>query len=891
MCHAAGCGKKGDIVTLLARILHTTRAVVLADLSTRYAMDVSKIVDPITVERFHAAIWAAGPLLRELASRGVTKDIIRKYRIGEREGRITIPVKNETGLFVNVRRYLPGAPGNEKMRNTPGHGKIRLYPIEQLEYDELVLCGGEIKAIVAANELNSHGIGAISTTSGEGNWDPSFTQKFQGKKVWVCMDVDDGGREAAKTHCTILSRVTRWIGNLVLPLDVDKYPHGDINDYVGVEKKQLLPLLRDTKEWAADKTTVLVKEDPTVVELTAAVDARIAEKRIKFSAVVSAMDTAPYVIPREVNVECDRSQKECAACNVYVGKDDDTYVVPDESAAILEMIATHRIQQRESLMRALGIPTTCKICDFSVKTYYNAEDTRLSPQLEITNRNSDRIMQPAVCVGHGLELNESYEFVGRMYPHPKTQQSTLLLSSHETTEDALSTYECKNLERLEIFQPRTWTVDEIASKLDHIYTDLEANVTRIFQRRDLHLAIDLAYHSPLLMKFDDRVVKGWSEVLVLGDSSQGKSETALNYIRHYGLGEKVECKNATVAGLLGGLQQMGNRWFVTWGVIPTHDKRLVVLEELKGASQEVIARLTDMRSSGIAEIPKIEKRRTHARTRLVALSNPRRDRPLSAYNFGVEAVKELIGGLEDIRRFDLTLLVSSSDIDPATLNVLQRQRPKVEHTYTGELCRSLILWAWTRTANHVTFELDAIEFILESATGMSEKFSDTIPLIDRGSARYKLARLSAALAARTFSKGQDDSLCVKKCHVEYVVSYVDRLYSNTTFGYAAYTSAINTTSRLQNADSIKKHLTEMPFPRDFVEQLLHSNKIDLQDIQDWCAWDRMEASRTLSFLVRRHALVRDGRSYRKTSTFIEFLRSLLHSDEFMDRPDFIPEEF
>ena len=231
----------------------------------------------------------------------------------------------------------------------------------------------------------------------------------------------------------------------------------------------------------------------------------------------------------------------------------------------------------------------------------------------------------------------------------------------------------------------------------------------------------------------------------------------------------MECKNATVAGLLGGLQQMGNRWFVTWGVIPTHDKRLVVLEELKGTSVEVISKLTDMRSSGVAEIPKIEKRRTHARTRLIALSNPRSDRPLSSYNFGIESIKELIGGLEDVRRFDFALLVSNTEIDAATLNKLQQYRPAGNQIFDAESCRRLILWAWTREPSQIQYGSGAYEQILSEATRLCSIFTESIPLVDRGSMRLKLARLSASLACRTFSC--DDTLenvIIRECHVEYI---------------------------------------------------------------------------------------------------------------------------
>ena len=890
-CHTAGCAAAGDIIKLIARALRQSRSAVQSELATRYAFDVGRVVDPDVIERFHAAIWDAQPLLKELYNRGVTDALIRQYRLGEHDGRVQIPIKDENGYVVNVRRYLPGAPGADKMKNMRGRGKPRLYPLEQLKYDSVMLCGGEIKAIAAAAHLNKHGIGAVTTTAGEGNWDVSFTPQFAGKDVYVCMDIDEEGQAAAQSHCARLHRVATQVYNVVLPLNVDDFPHGDINDYIAA-RHSLKRLINDATPWEPPIGKLLDLDEPEDTDLSHAVRASSAGKRMRMKGVVSAMDTAPYIVPKEVSIHCDKSLKECAVCPVPTLADGETVTIPPESIALLEMVATSIASQRDALIKAMRIPASCGVCRFEAHQFYNIEDARISPQLEISNRAADRVMQPALCIGDGLELNESYSFIGRTYPHPKTQQSTFLISSYETTQDALSTYVPDGLEKLDVFAADEWTCDSVAARVSEIYTDLEANVTRIFQRRDLHLMIDLAYHSPLLFEFDQRVVKGWVEVLVLGDSAQGKSETALNLMRHYGLGEKVECKNATVAGLLGGLQQMGNRWFVSWGVIPTHDKRLVVLEELKGASTEVIARLTDMRSSGVAEIPKIEKRRTHARTRLVALSNPRSDMPLSSYNFGIEAIKELVGGLEDIRRFDAALLVSSSDIDSARLNVLQRSRPRVEKRFTSELCRSLILWAWTRTQDEVDFEDEAQSTVLDEATALSSQFTDRIPLMDRGSGRLKIARLAAAMAARTFSTDSTRSrLVVRKCHVEFVVEYLRRIYSSSVMGYEDFTMAVEMTQKLIDPDAVRAQVHATPFARDLVQQLLHTERIDRQSLEDWCGWDRVEAQQLLSFFVRKHALLRDNRCYRKTAPFIALLKRMLDDDTFTDRPDFIQEDF
>lgn len=898
-CRTAGCNADGDFVSYLARLLQSSRAVVLADLGKRYVLEQSKLVDAAVIERYHAAIWAALPLLQELYKRGVTDADIRLYRLGENEGRIQIPVPNVSGYYVNIRKYLPGAPGREKMRNLKGHGQDRWFPAPQLQYDKLLICGGEIKAIVAARQLNPYGIGCVSPTSGEGNISAEMYRELQGKQCWICLDTDIAGIKAAREHAVHIARVASWCGEPIrLPLDPDKYPKGDINDFIGQENGQLKPLIDATEEFVPELSQEYNDDSPPEpLELTQAIHARVTGKRIAVKAVVSVMDTSPYIVPKDLHIVCERDQKFCALCPVNLDDKND-FVVAPESPAILEFVNCTKDAQIHIAKSAVGIPRQCKSCDFHASTFYNVEDARISPQLEITNRSADRVMQPAYCIGDGMELNESYDLTGRMFPNPKTQQSTLLISKYNTTQDALSTYSCDNLEALAAFWPREWSVEGLQEKLDTIYSDLEANVTRIFQRRDLHLAVDLAYHSPLFFRFDGKTIKGWIETLILGDSAQGKSEVACGsdgnggLRAHYNLGAKVECKNASVAGLLGGCQQMGSRWFVSWGIIPTHDKRLVILEELKGASQDVIGKLTDMRSSGIAEIPKIEKRRTHARTRLIALSNPRSDMKLSQYNFGIEAIKELIGGLEDVRRFDFAVLVSGEEIDAAQLNILQKNRPQVEHVYTGDLCRSLVLWSWTRNKDEIQFEPAAIELILSESTALCEMFTDAIPLVDRGSMRYKLARMAASLAARTFSCSEDfRTLIVYPCHVEYVVAFLRRIYSSSVFGYLDYAKAIKVTQTLLDPESIKAAISATPYPSDLIKQLIAKNKIEIQDLQDWCSWERQEATDLLSVFVRKHALVRDGKAYRKTSKFITLLKELLDKGGFTDKPPHLRKEY
>jgi hypothetical protein len=906
-CQSAGCGRSGDIVTFVALALSQasgtviTRGTVWADMVERYGISTDKTVDMGVIERNHDAIWAC-PILQELYDRGLSDDTIRERRLGFDRGRIQIPVFNQAGQVVNVRQYLPGAPGPQKMRNLRGHGSPRLYPLDQLRFDQVVVTGGECKALVLAQHLNAHGVGSVCLTAGEGEgWTDDTLNKLRGKRVYSCFDVDVGGRKASGSFCAQVNSRAGWVGDVVLDLDAERFPKGDPNDYFGVLKRtadDFLRLLADTAKWEPPVERAEPDAPATRVHLSQAASSRNASRRISLRATVAAMDTTPYLVPKSIRCTCTRDQQQCAQCPIYAQQPDEngavTREIGAESPALLQMIATTRKGQKQSITEGLRMPA-CKVVHFKVTEFYNVEDVRLSPQLEMSSRAADHVVQPCMYVGQGLETNSSYDLEGRVFPHPETQQAVLLASRATPAEDALASYkpDADQLDALGAFQPDEWTLESLTARLGSIYVDLAANVTNIYQRPDLHLAFDLAYHSVLLFNFDGRQTKGWVEVLIAGDSSQGKSETLIRLMGHYGLGERVDCKNATVAGLLGGLQPMGNRWMVSWGVIPQHDKRFVALEELKGATTEVIGKLTDMRSSGVAELPKIEKRRAHARTRLAAVSNPRGDRPLKRYNFGIEAIVELIGGLEDIRRFDFCYLVAGSQVDATEINRLQRDRPAVPKTYTPELCRRLVLWAWTRTEPQVTFEPDASDAILAAAIQMCAEFTEIVPIVDRGSMRYKLARLSIALACRTFSCLDDDQevVVVRRCHVEYVVEFLRRTYSDPVFGYKDYSDAVKMAEAVVDPGLVKRKILETPFPKDFVEQMIHRNEIEPRDIGDWCGWDRGDAINLLSFLVRKHALQRDGRSYRKTSSFIDLLKELRGSKEMkeMERPDYIEE--
>jgi len=887
-CHACKVG--GDIISFIARAAEQPRILVAEQLSREYGL--TSGIPNLAIQTYEADLQKAAHLLKELYARGLTDEHIRKYRLGALNNRIAIPIYDAHGSCVNIRKYLPGAIRN-KFQNLKGKGQNRLYPIEQLSFDKIIICGGEIKAIATAERLNASGYGAISTTAGEGSWADEFNQALAGKEVFVCFDIDGAGIEATNSLSARLMGVASICKYIRLPLSQKDYPTGDISNYwaLGNKPSDFIELINSAPKWEPIGSVdgIDTPSEPLVIPLTQ-LTSNVA-KLVQTDAVITAQVDTAYAVPKDVLCTCKRNAPYCFACPIFRKPVAESVImcVPEDSPAILSMVGAAQHKMRPATLSALKMPN-CKSVKFKPLSWYKVDEVRLTPSLDMNENNFT--MLPAFIVNKGVSLNETYRLIGRSYPHPKNQQSVFLVKETEERQDTLSSFAptLEELEELKVFQPAASSVVGIEAKLTELYLDLESNVTHIYLRRHLHLIVDLAYHSVLNINFDDKLIKGWLEVLVLGDSSQGKSETTTRLQEHYGLGERVECKNATVAGLLGGCIHSGTKWLISWGVIPTHDRRLVILEELKGASVEIISKLTDMRSSGIAEIPKIEKRRTNARTRLIALSNPRREAPLSDYTFGIEAIKELIGSLEDIRRFDFSLLVSSQQINVGELNAIISNKPLVEHKHRSDLCHRLVLWAWTRLPEQVIFE--DIKIINNCAVRLCEQFSEELPLVDKGSMRYKLARLATALACRLFSCTPDmQSVIVRKEHVEYIYNLIVNIYGSNLFGYLDFTQAIKAHSELKDPEKIKARLCNTSHPKEFVTRLLNTSEFTLFDIRDWIG-NQDEAAALCSYLVVKHAINKEvnARGYRKSGEFISLLKELSLSEQLANaRPSHIEE--
>ena len=587
-------------------------------------------------------------------------------------------------------------------------------------------------------------------------------------------------------------------------------------------------------------------------------------KRLKTEVLVTGKASVPYIIPQRVAFSCADipPNSKCGLCK-NVGSRSGELIISAQQREILEILGKADKTVSGALRRWLGV---CDECRLIILATQNIEELRVSPNVNTFMPNSEYVTRECYYLGHGLRPNRPYEITCFCYPSPQEQRAVLVADAAVPLRDQLETFELDKVRKsLEIFQDKPECV------FTDVYDDFVANVHRIVGRHDLQVAFDLCFHSVLQFKFQDVLLrKGWVEAMVLGDSGQGKTEMSLCLLNHYSLGDRVQGEGSSTAGLIGGIERLGDRWILVWGRIPQMDRRLLIIDEFSGVSEEDIAKMSDIRSTGVAEITKIRTERASARTRLIMMSNTRDGLPLSAYNSGVEALRSVFAHSEDVRRLEFAICVASGEVGAEALNATREVR---EHKYTSNVCRDLILWAWSLGPDDVLFD-GTEEAILQEALGLSDRYSASIPLVEPADMRLKLARMSAACAARCFSVSDEGKCMVRMEHVQFVVDFLHRCYDSPHMGYNTYSERAVRESIFDDGElnCALTDLRKLPHWREAVDILERiDNPFRLYELAEQLGLDTFDAREIIRLLSKYRMIKTLPIGYRKLTKMRVFL--------------------
>jgi hypothetical protein len=719
----------------------------------------------------------------------LSDDTIERFTLGWDRGvaAYTIPIYNTQEELVNVRRYqLDPTDGRRKIWSVKGHGTPVLYPAQTIREWEgsVVICEGELDALITIQ----NGFDCITRTGAAKVWNSGWNHKFRGMRVYLCHDRDAAGQAANQIVAGELLGVAQEVRIVELPFPLEPKHGKDLTDYwlAGHDHEDFVALLRSSLPVSETQVAPTKEVDLSAISVQDSFSSQVVGDKLKMRVTVTGKKSPTYLIPQDVHYSCNMDAgMKCSMCPMASKwEGDHKYRIDAGDRIVLELLGVNDDKLFEVLRLAIGA-VKCGRMDVTSTSWNSVEELFVRPSVErsrISTERGDYTARKIISVGkHDTEPSTTVEVLGTVYASPRSQVNEFQAWEVSQTETAIDNFQItpERVSLMEGFQ----AAGRPLRQMGVVAKDLAEHVTKIYGRTEMHVLMDLAWHSALAFEFGGKLEhRGWLDVLIVGDTRTGKSEAAQKMIQHYGAGEMISCESATFAGVVGGLEQFGGKeWAVKWGTIPINDRRLVVLDETSGLLPEQIAQMSSIRSSGEAQLTKIQSERTYARTRLIWVGNPR-DGRMSDYTYGVQAIPPLIGNPEDIARFDLAMSLATHEVSAEQINRYHQERGR--QRFSSEACATLLNWVWSRQPDQIVWRGAAQDLVYRAAIRMGQQYVENPPLVQAANVRVKIARVAVALAARTFSTDEThERILVEEKHVNDAVDFMNRLYGMEGFGY------------------------------------------------------------------------------------------------------------
>jgi len=594
---------------------------------------------------------------------------------------------------------------------------------------------------------------------------------------------------------------------------------------------------------------------------------------IRVRVIVSGKSATPYKIPKLIHAKCLGCGDD--QCKLRGGKDLEVIAKNELFLMFLDSPST----RLPSVVKAV-FKLSCKKPTVDVKETQNVLRIFIS-QPTGEDRTKWMSAQTSYFVGHDIDANHTYYLSGYATVDPRNQVTTYVFLRAEKSKSDIESFEItgKVKSDLEEFRVNAKDVDDVYEYLGRLYESYARNVTKIYDRFALHMAIDLAFHSALEFSLPGgRCQPARMDAIVIGDTRCGKGHVAEGLSKYYGIGEVVGAENCTFAGLVGGAQQIGNHWLISWGRIPLNDRGLVIVDEASELTGTDWTRLSRIRSEGVAEVTKIVQQITNARTRLLFLTNPP-SKAMSNYTFGVHALRDLVHAPEDIARFDYACVVSHEEVPIEKINKKHKLTAFLHPQYAE---RELIMWTWSRSSDQIIFTEEAVNEIFKVANRLGKFYDIGIPLIQGENVRFKIAKIAIAYASRLYSASKDGSqLKVKRLHVQCASTFLRGLYRADVHGYYDHSwqqKELNPSLQKENIDALVAYFNAYHSQDDAYTYLLNNTYIQSRDLLEHLNVSTPISTEIISKLIKFRCVIKKeggGSSprYVKTAHFTRWLRN------------------
>ena len=768
----------------------------------------------------------------------------------EKTSRFTIPIHSPNGKLAKVGMYNRSVP--KMYWNTRGVDGNFLFPAVENKW--YILTEGMPDAIT----LRTYGFPGVSGTLGAGSPVPPGNW-YIGKKIFILMDSDAAGLEAE-------DKIQKLLGNQECELFLCRLPDwngkpakADISDLVmyliacGYDRKNIIQFI-ESLLLSATRLNGTGFVSTEKVDYDKVLDTSNSGKIIKFECKIAAT-SQPYALVKRVFANCPTTGH--AACNTCTMK------TQFRGNAIINL--DHNKQETISLVqkpteavmhyikKSLKIYPKCADLNMEVQSVVDAEICLGAPPKITESVGKNRV---EIFVPGKLKINSTYEISGHLYGHPETQKLMVLATG--TKQISGNFDECvlnnNEIQSLKIFQNK----GSVWDKLIDTNQDLSESCTGIYGRHDLHIAYNIAFFSPINFYFSGKLVeKGWVDMLVVGDTRCGKSQTYRAMSKLYETGSFVDCKNMTTAGILGAVEKSAitGESYVVSGVLPQNDKGIVFFDEFRNNSPDggVLSNLASARSEGIVTIVKAASAEFPARTRMIWTANPGAGLLISQMGrYGCEIIHKLIPQPEDVARFTYALVVSQDDVSSEIIN---QNKHLEQPRYPVDFRRKLLQWAWSRKAENIIWDEGVEDIITKYAEAFCSIYSPTIPLVEIAEQRIKIAKMAISIAMQVFSTSDGINVLVKAEHAEAAAICLTMFYQKKSMAYDKYSSEIKERSRISSED-IRKYLVETMKANleNFCDQMLRATAVTERVFVNLCPAPSIVAVEIFNYLIKNKCL-------------------------------------
>jgi len=544
-------------------------------------------------------------------------------------------------------------------------------------------------------------------------------------------------------------------------------------------------------------------------------DPNLAGRRVVVEAIVASTSIA-YLVPSEVEARFEDKEGEIHYKRRSINEEDPVNI---------KLVGVNEDVKQRRLRRLLGLGRNAVIEENEWRTVYMV---RVRPPVFTLEKRGERIVDERGCEYKAYDIYITSEkpivfqpssiirLEGLCVPNPKTQKTTLLAYKVEFPEE-IQRFDVEKLNKLKTkFQG--WSVED---RLKWILDNFEL-FSQIVGRRNLALAGLLCLFTPTWVKINREIQRGWGNVIFIGDTTTAKSETVRKLIMLLKAGMLITAETASTVGLVGTATQVEKEgWFVDWGFLVLCDRKFLAVDGAHKLSLSNWAALAEAERSGVVTIAKAAKNSAYARTRQIKIANPvdkgadkYSTKTLKSFLYPCQALTTVLDKTS-IARLDLAVFSDSRDVNPEEIN----RESSREYDRDLELLREAIRWCWSDVAE-VKFTKEAVKRLLKEATELYNIFfCDSIPLcsIDM---KWKLARLSTALAYLTMSTEDFSRVTVTEDHVKIVVKFLREEYSKAGLNSLAQTEKHEILTE-EDADSIIGRIaTEANLEREEIEAII-----------------------------------------------------------------------